>query len=130
MNSLSRSTALKIAATLSFLFGLWGLIQAFQIVMHGPEAITQANDSPPFMIGVITLVIVTVQLVAAYGTWKQQRWGIILTILMNALNIVAAAPGILFAPTNQLFIEATAGILVSIIVIVLCLWRDRKMVTA
>ena len=130
MKSLSRSTALKIAAVISLLFALWALVATLPMVLRGPDATTLANDTPPFIIVVITLVLGVVQLVAAYGVWMQQRWGIVLTIITNVLNALAAAPGILFAPTTQLFIEATVGIIVNILVIVLCLWRDRMLATA
>ncbi len=127
MKSLSRSTALKIAAVISLLFALWALVATLPAVLRGPNATTLA---PPFIIVVITLVLGVVQLVAAYGVWMQQRWGIVLTIITNVLNALAAAPGVLFASTTQLFIEATVGIIVNILVIVLCLWRDRNLAAA
>jgi len=130
MKNLSRSTALKIAAVISLLFGLWVLVATLPMVLRGPDPATLANETPPFIIVVISLVLGVVQVVAAYGVWMQQRWGIVLTIITNVLNALAAAPGILFAPTTQLFIEATVGIIVNILVIVLCLWRDRKLATA
>ena len=50
--------------------------------------------------------------------------------MVNLLGGLSAAPGILFAPTSELFITATVGIALNIVIIVLCLWPDRKLVTA
>ena len=127
MKSLSRSTALKIAAVISFLSNAFGIVFALPFVAQGATA---ATEGPPYFFAVLSLITGAVGVVAAYGTWKQQRWGIILTILANLVNGLGSTPGVLFAPRPELFVAATTGVVLSIVIIVLCLWRDRKLAAA
>ncbi|HRW04997.1 MAG TPA: hypothetical protein P5121_07890 [Caldilineaceae bacterium] len=56
----------------------------------------------------------------------QQRWAILLTILVAALNVLSAMPGILFAPAWYWQLSSTTITLFGVAVILLCLWRERK----
>jgi hypothetical protein len=126
MNRLSRPTALKIAAVLSFLLSVFTIIQVFLL---GAEAANQA-DGPGFGGLMLVMAIGVAGVVAAYGAWKQMRWGIVLTIIVNLINGLTAAPGLLEAPTTFLFVNALIDVVLGVIIIVLCLWRDHKLVTA
>ncbi len=126
MKSLSRSTTLKIAAVISFLLGAINSLGSLTFITQGAAAVNQSPAGPPYFVELILFVTGIVGAVAAYGTWKQMRWGIVLTIVANLLNVLSAAPGILFAPRPWGFIASTIVVLLSIIIIVLCLWRDRK----
>ena len=130
MKSLSRSTALKIAAVISFLSSAWSIVGTLPFVAQGAAAIDQSGEMPPYFILIIGLITGVVGVVAAFGAWKGQRWGIILTILANLVNGLGAAPGILFAPQPGLFVVATVTVVLSVVIVVLCLWRDRKLATA
>ena len=130
MNRLTRSTALKIAAVLSLLIGVSNVVLALPVISRGAEAVNQGSDAPPYVIILLAVILGMIAIVAAYGTWKGQRWGIILTILANALNGLSAAPGLLFAPSPGLTIAASITVVLSIVVIVFCLWRDRKLAAA
>jgi hypothetical protein len=130
MNNLPRSTALKIAAVISFLMSAFSVFAALPMLMEGAAATENNPESLPFVVVLIGAFTGVIGMVAAYGAWKQQRWGIILTILVNLLNGLSAAPGILFAPTPLLFAAATATVILSIVIVVLCLWRDHQVVTA
>jgi uncharacterized membrane protein len=129
MKSFSRSTALKIAAVISFLLAAGDLFGSIQTVLQGPAAAGPTNGSPPYPIVVLGIATTAVGIVAAYGTWKEQRWGIVLTIILNVLRILTALPAFFFAPSIPVIL-IFVGIVPSIIVVVLCLWRDRKLVTA
>jgi hypothetical protein len=126
MNSISRSTALKIAAVLAFLIGAFNVVVSLPAVTQGAAVINASPDSPPYIVMLIGLLAGVAGMIAAYGTWKQQRWGIVLTIILTAINGLSAAPGILFAPETFLFIAAIFTVIISILIIVLCLWRDPK----
>lgn len=130
MNRFSRSTALKIAAVLSFLSSAFSVIFALPMIAQGASAIDQGGDSPPYFVLMLAVILGVVGIVAAYGCWKGMRWGVILTIIVNLLGGLSAAPGILFAPTTQLFVSAGVSVAISIVIIVLCLWPDRKLATA
>jgi hypothetical protein len=123
MKGLSRSTALKIAAVLSALMGMVSIVGSLPIIARGAAGVEQSADAPPYFILIIALLTGVMGIVGAYGAWNQQRWGIILTILANLVNRLSAAPGILFAPTSGLLVAATVTVIVTILIIVLCLWR-------
>jgi hypothetical protein len=126
MKSLSRSTALKIAAVLSALMGIVSVVGSLPLIARGAAGVEQSADSPPYFILVIGLLTGVIGIVGAYGAWNQQRWGIILTILANLVNGLSAAPGILFAPTTFFLVVATLTVVVTILIIILCLWRERS----
>ena len=130
MKNLSRPTALKTAAVLSFLMNAYSIINSLPLLAQGAAVANQGTDSPPYIVILIAMLTGVVGLVAAYGAWKQQRWGIVLTILANLLNGLSAVPGILFAPQTGLMFAALATVIITLLIIVLCLWRDRKPVTA
>lgn len=127
MNRLSRSTALKFAALLSLSLCAVNII--FTLSFGADPANLSAADGPGFSGLLFLFGLGTVGAVAAYGTWKQMRWGIILTILVNLFNGLSAAPGVLFAG-GPVRLFATTTVALSVVVIVLCLRRDRKPVTA
>jgi uncharacterized membrane protein (DUF2068 family) len=129
MNRLSRSTALKIAAILSLAFSIFAVIYAIPNLIQGEQLVNQSGDAPPYFVIVLGFMLAIVRIIAAYGTWHNQRWGIVLILLATALDTVAAVPGIFFAPTTYLWVAATVGTVSGIVIIVLCLWRDPKPVT-
>ena len=65
--------------------------------------------------------------VSAYGVWRNQKWGVILTIVLRAVHGVSAIHGILFAPTVELKILASMGVLLAVVVIGLLLWPKPKL---
>lgn len=70
-------------------------------------------------------------LIAAYGLWALRRWGVWLSVVLSALNLPSAAPGIAFAPTTALFVFATASVIGSALIIVLVLMpASRRAVAA
>lgn len=130
MNRLSRPTALKIAAVISFSMAAVTLANIVPFITRGAASLDTSVDSPPFLIVMLAFITAIVAVVVAYGTWKQQRWGIILTIMANLVNGVSATPGILFAPNTALFIFSVVTVILSIVIGVLCLWRSPKPVMA
>jgi len=125
MKVLSRSTALKLAAALAFFNGLSGLIMSLPLIGRGEAQLDQTSDSPPYLIVVTGLIFSILLIIGAYGTWKQQRWGIVLTLLVSAIGALFAVPGITEAPTTVLWLEAIFGV-ASIATCTLCLWREPK----
>jgi hypothetical protein len=108
----------------------YSVIFALPMIAQGAAAIDQGGEAPPYFVIMLAVILGVVGIVAAYGCWKQMRWGVILTIIVNLLGGLSAAPGILFAPTTQLFVSASVSVAFSIVIIVLCLWPDRKLATA
>ena len=125
MSNLSRANALKIAAALSLLLGLVAVVAAILFIQNGDVG-DSAPDAPPYFVMVAGLVLGIVRLMGGYGAWRQRQWGILLTVFANAIDGVLAVPGILFAPTTGLQISAIITVVVAIVIVVLCLWRDRR----
>ncbi len=126
MKGLSRATALKTAAVLSVLMSIVSIVNTLPLIARGATGVAQSTDSPPYAILMVGLLTEVIGIVAAYGTWNQQRWGIILTLVVNLINGLGAVPGILFAPVPALRVTAIGTVIVTILIVILCLWRERK----
>jgi uncharacterized membrane protein (DUF2068 family) len=70
---------------------------------------------------VVYLIIVlgVLGLVAAGGLWMLKRWALWLTIVVSVLNILAAAPGLVFAPDLTGRVLAMIGVVGFAVVILL-----------
>ena len=134
MRRLDRSTALKLAAAITLLMSLLQIF-VYQLgdLLRGADAVNAAaaaNQGPPYVMVLVGFVVSILALVAAYGAWHAQRWGIVLTIVLAAYNELDGLGGMLFAPLLSTRIIAGVGVVLNIFVIVLCLWRERKPVLA
>ncbi len=90
---------------------------------RGAVVTDQAGDSPPYVVLVLTIILGAVGIVAAYGVWRAQRWGVILTIILRVVDSLSALPGLL-SPNVGLQLLALTGITLSALVIFLLLRRD------
>ncbi len=126
MRRLSRTTALKIAAGIALVSGVYALITSIPPLWLGAEAINQTGDMPPYFVFVLELILAPIEIIGAFGAWRNQGWGVVLLLLTAAVSTVSAAPGILFAPTPPVQLSAAVSVLLGVVVIVLCLWRDDK----
>ncbi|RAK30585.1 hypothetical protein B0I29_116244 [Actinoplanes lutulentus] len=118
---MTRSTALKIAAVLSVLVALIG-ITMFDL----PNLALGAQDShEPFAIVLGSFTSDVLALVAAYGAWRSQKWGAVLLIAVNAFWLVQAIGSLLFDTTAGETAFASVMLAHHLVVITLCLWRER-----
>ncbi len=131
MKSLSRPTALKIAAVLAVLWGIVHIASNLPLVAQGAAWATQAPGyRPPFAASMIGLISGVLFIVGAYGAWNQQRWGVILILVISVINTLPALAGILFAYQPGPRIQGITSMIVYILIVVLCLRRERKLVGA
>lgn len=72
------------------------------------------------------LVFAIMGLLTVYGVWHNQRWAILLTILVAVLSTLFALPGIFFATAWYWQLSSATITLFGIAVIFFCLWRERK----
>ena len=126
---MDRPKTYTVAAILQLLISLFSVVWAFPILFQGAAAVDQAGDQPPFFIIVMSFGLGLLGLVSAYGVWRNQKWGVVLTILLSALNALSALPGLLFAPTFALQISAIFGVAISVVIIVLLLWPKSRLAT-
>ncbi|MFN8445360.1 MAG: hypothetical protein U0175_31515 [Caldilineaceae bacterium] len=124
MNRLSRAKALKVAASLSFLISLYGVMVNIPLLAQGSGAIEAQRT--PYSVIVILFGLSVMGLLAVYGVWHGHRWALLLTILVALLNVLAAMPGIFFAPIWYWQLSSATITLFGLAVIILCLWRERK----
>ena len=67
----------------------------------------------------VIIVLGVLGLVAAGGLWMLKRWALWLTIMVSVLNILAAAPGLVFATELSGRLLAMIGIVAFALVILL-----------
>lgn len=115
-----RSTAVVSALILLVILGVGHL---FVPVIPGAAKIPLAVVYGDVALGVLSLV-------AAYGAWNLKRWGVALTFIVAALNIVSAAPGVVAAPNMGLQVVTAVYVLVSLLVIVLMAISAERKVNA
>ena len=126
MAVMTRSTALKVAAVLSVLVALIG-IGLFDL----PNLVLGADRSAdPFALVIGSFTSDVVALVAAYGAWRGQKWGAVLLIVVNAFWIIQAIGSLLFDSTTGEMIFASVMLVHHVVVISLCLWRERVLSAA
>ena len=126
---MNRPKTYTVAAILQFLVSVFSVVASFPVLMLGVNAVDQAGDSPPFLIVMLTFSIGLLGLVSAYGVWRNQKWGVILTIILRAVDGLSALPGLLYAPTIGLTIAASIGVVLAIVVIALLLWPKPTVTT-
>jgi uncharacterized membrane protein (DUF2068 family) len=125
-----RSTAHTAAAVLNAVLSLVGIVLSLPVLQQGADQTAAAGDQPPFAIIIVSLVLGTVGLVSSYGVWQGQRWGVVLTIVVNALSFLSGVPGIVFGPTTFLVVGSVIGCVANLLVIYLLLRRTAAPTTA
>ena len=105
-----RPLPVTIAAILLALYSVVDLVFPLLPTEGIPVFVVYASDA----LGVIGLI-------AAAGLWRVRKRSIWLTIIVSALNILAAAPGVAVAPNGALRAAATATVVLFALIIVLVL---------
>ena len=122
---MNRPMTYTIAAVLQMLISLFAVVFTCPILFQGAAAVEQAGEMPPFFIVVMGFGLGLVGIVSAYGIWRNQKWGVVLTIVLRAVDSLSALPG-LTVPVLELRILASVGIAISIAIIVLLLWPTKS----
>ncbi len=104
----SRPTYVTVAAVLLGILSLLNLL--------GPLL---PSEGVPAVVVYGGIVLGVVGLVAAAGLWVLKRWGVWLAVVVGALNLLSAAPGMPFGPNAALRVAATVTVVVSALIIVL-----------
>ena len=121
MSPMSRATALRIAAALSVLVAVIGVV-----LFDLPNLFLGAEESKaPFALVLGSFTSDVLAFVAAYGAWRTQKWGAVLLIVVNAFWIVQAVSSLLFDSTGAELTFAAVMLVHHVVVISLCLWRER-----
>jgi len=116
----ARPLPVTVAAVLLALTSLAGL----------PGPLLPGSEAVPAVVVYGGIVLGVIGLIATVGLWLLKRWSLWLTIVVSALNLLSAAPGVAFGP-GALKIVATVFVLVAAVIIVLVLRpASRRALTA
>jgi uncharacterized membrane protein (DUF2068 family) len=123
---MARSKKFTIAALLAGLLSLANTIVALALLPQGADKINHSSNQPPYAVILIEVVVGLVGMVAAYGVFRTQRWGVILTLVLMVINVLISVPGIPFGPTTFDKVSSAVGLVVAAVVIYLLLRRDTR----
>jgi hypothetical protein len=123
---LSRSRNYVIAAVLAGLLNLANAITALVLLPQGAAKINHSSNQPPYAVILIEVVIGLIGLVAAYGVFRTQRWGVILTLVLMVINVLISLPGIAFGPTAYDKVASAVAVIVAGAAIYFLLRRDTR----
>lgn len=121
---MKRTRSYTIAAILQLLLSLAAIGLSLPDIARGANEVNQAPDTIPYAALMMSLIIGVLGLVSAYGVWRVQKWGVILTIILRAVDGLSSLPGVAFGPTPMLQFVATISVVLAIVVIYLLLRRE------
>ncbi len=119
---MTRSRSLTIAAVLLFVYNVYDAVQAIPLLAQGTT--TDGNMSkPPFAVSLLVFTLAILGIVAAYGVWRNEKWGKVLGLVVTSLNILYTLIPLLVAP---LPIKLIAGgfIILNILILWMLLRRE------
>jgi hypothetical protein len=123
---MSRSRNYTIAAVLAGLLSLMNAITALVLLPQGANKINHASNQPPYAVDLVSVVIGLIGIVAAYGVFRMQRWGVVSTLVLMVINVLISLPGIPFGPTTLDKVSSVVGVVASAAAIYFLLRRDTK----
>ena len=95
------------------------IIQVLASLVSLPGPLMPGSEGVPAIVLYSGIVLGVAGLVASAGLWMLKSWSLWLTIVVNVLNGLSAAPGVGAAPNAALQVAAIAGVLISALIIVL-----------
>lgn len=115
---MNRPRGYTVAAVLLLGYGLLQATGTIPVLAGGAAA--SSAEAPPFAVTVLEFTLAVLGIVATYGVWRVQKWGVVLALAVHAVAILNALPAILFAPpAARLF--AVLGVAWSAAIVVLLL---------
>ncbi len=124
---MTRSKSVTIAAIIVFFNAAWNVVTIVPRLAQGTAADSSLN-SPPFAAALFVFTLAIFELLAAYGLWRNAKWGKVLGLVVIALNLLLNIIPLLDGPL-PIKLMAAAGIALNIISILLMLRREARPVT-
>lgn len=118
-----RPRTYTIAAILLALVSLSAVVMEIPYLARGADYAPVSSDEPdpPFVFTVVNFAIAVLGFAASYGIWRMQKWGVVLGLVLAALNILITLPAVIFAPPLVLRLLGVLGIASCAAIIVLLL---------
>src|ERR687886_1216857 len=89
----------------------------------------EASEVPAF-VTYLGFILGVVGLVAAYGLWALKRWGVWLTIILSAVNILLSVASILFGPTVAIqVVNIVSDVAFALVIVLVLLPASRRTYT-
>ena len=124
MNNTRRPPAVTVAVVLLALLSVVNMVPPS--LMASPA---EAAEVPAF-VAYLGVILGIVGLVAAYGLWALKRWGVWLTIVLSAVNILLTVPPLLFGPTVALQVMSiVSGVAFALVIVLVLLPASRRAYT-
>jgi len=115
-----RSKQITAAAILLFLLSLMNAASELPLLIQGPAAAASRSDVGPYALSVFNFTYSIAGVIAAFGLWRNKRWGKFLALIVAALSVLNLLIPII---TNQipLPIMVMAGVFTALYVLVVVL---------
>lgn len=123
---MTRSKSVTIAAILLLIYNVYSGAVIIPRLAQG-TASDKSLGSAPFWADLLVFTIAICGLFAAYGLWRNARWGKVLGLVVTALNILYTMIPLLVAPL-PIKVFAALGIAWNILIVVLLLRRESTLV--
>jgi hypothetical protein len=120
----TRPKTYTIAAILGFLFSAFNGVVSVPFLMRGATT----SDAPPFFVELVLFATAILGILSVYGVWRNQKWGVLLLIIVCIVTGLVNLPGLLFAPSVVGKLASLASLMPAIVVIALLLWPKPKFV--
>jgi uncharacterized membrane protein (DUF2068 family) len=120
---MNRPKTYTAAAMLQVLHSAMYVIITIPFLMRGADR----PDPPPFLVDLLLFAVAVLGFIASYGVWRNQRWGVLVTIALCVLAGLLHLPGLLFAPGIIGKIETVASLILVVAIIILLLWPKPKL---
>ncbi|KPV51022.1 hypothetical protein SE17_23595 [Kouleothrix aurantiaca] len=122
----TRPRTYTIAAIIHLVASLLDAGIALSLLPQG-AATLDSVDGPGYVFTIIGLILGLAGIFSAFGVWRNQKWGVILTIILRTFAGLTALPGLFFAEgTLGWKIAAWWTVLSAIVIIALLLWPTPK----
>ena len=116
-----RPPAVTVAAVLLALLSVVNMVPPS--LMASPA---EAAEVPAF-VAYLGVILGVVGLVAAHGLWALKRWGVWLTIILSAVNILLTVPPLLFGPTVAIqVVNIASDVAFALVVLLVLLPASRQ----
>ncbi len=124
---MNRPKTYAIAVILQLLLSVSSIVLSIPFLARGDAGL---SSGPPFAVELVIFATAILGLPAAYGVWHNQRWGVILCIVLGILTGLVCLPGLLFAPGLVGALASASTVTLVVAIIVLLLWPRRALASA
>ena len=108
-------------------FVLLALLSVVNMVPPSLMASPAEAAEVPALVTYLGVILGIVGLVAAYGLWALKRWGVWLTIILSAVNILLSVPSTLYAPTVAIQVyNSVSGVAFALVIVLFLLPTSRR----